>query len=468
MEALVKHSWDGVHVTLPWPSDGTSKVVLKTRKKTLMARGLANFDPDALRALRTNVYARPQVVPLTAEELARAVGATKAQILAYENGHRVPEPPRIRALAAALKVSPWHLMREDERGTWTLADFRRACGLRAQDVVSLLGVSPKNYRRFENEGIVPSRRPRFLDEVATALGMPRHVVETAIDRTPAVRRRQARAAELVVAMAERYVPRPGTWRGPSLDDPNLGELAAAYGRPVQRIRRVLAHELGELRQTEVRALRERAIAEYDRDRSRQIRARHALVQWHELYDKTLAQIPRRLEQFHRTAQPSDVWQLLVDLYNVEAVSRPDAGTWMVTDYLCNDADVLPSSLVERRTVDDVAVCGLTVDGVRHVQTFASLYVSLYPGVRRMTRPQSRRARAAGLGAETFALPNRTERLVVPDSFLERVRLGLPGPKTHFNARLSATYDLMVGSSVLLVVQPGVWMSRDEMTDEGVR
>jgi transcriptional regulator with XRE-family HTH domain len=441
-------------------------MVPETRKKTRMARGLANFSPDALRALRTNIYARPQVVSLTAEELARAVGATKAQILAYENGHRVPDPPRIRALAQALKVSPWHLMEEDTRDTWTLADFRRAYGLRAQDVVSLLGISPKNYRRFENEGIVPSRRPRFLDEVATALGMPRHMVETAIDRTPAVRRRQARAAELVVAMAERYVPRPGTWRGPALGDPHLGELATAYGRPVQRIRRVLAHELGELRQTEVRAQRERAIAEYDTDRTRQLSARHALVRWHELFDKTLARIPRRLEQFHRTAQPSDVWQLLVDLYNAEAVPRPDAGTWMVTDLLCDNPEVLPPSLVEQRKVDDVAVCGLTGEGVRHVQTFSSLYVSLYPGVRRVTRSHrgstSRApARGGSAAAEIFTLPNRTERLVVPEPFLERVRLGVAGSKATLHVRLSATYDLMVGANGLLVVPNGLWVPVDE-------
>ncbi|NMI63157.1 helix-turn-helix transcriptional regulator [Streptomyces sp. RLA2-12] len=251
-----------------------------------MARGLAHFSPSELRAHRMNVYARPDAVSRTAEELAEAVGATKAQILAYENGHRVPDPPRVRALARALKVHPWHLMNSDERNTWTLADFRRASGLRAQDVVNDLGISPKNYRRFENEGIVPSRRPQFVDEVAKALRMPRRMVEAAIDRTPAVKRRQVRAYELVVALAERYVPRPGPWKGPAADDPNLIELAAAYGRPEQRLRRVLTYELGELRQSQVRAERERVIADFDTDRERQAGAQHAAARWYDVLEKT--------------------------------------------------------------------------------------------------------------------------------------------------------------------------------------
>ncbi|MFJ4552774.1 helix-turn-helix transcriptional regulator [Streptomyces sp. NPDC088817] len=415
---------------------------------------MTNFSPAELRAHRMNLYAQPLRTSMTAEELAEAVGATKAQVLAYENGHRVPDPPRVRALARALGVHPWQLM-DSDRETWTLADFRRASGLRAQDVVERLSVSPKNYRRFENEGIVPSRRPQFVDQVASVLGISHQTVERAIDRTPAVQQRQSRAFELVVAMAERYVPHPGPWRGPSLDDPYLLELAAAYGRPAQRIQRVLAYELGELRQSHVRAQRERVIADYDTDLSRQSSARYAMNRWHELYDKELVRIPRRLERFHRTAQPSDVWQLLVDLNNVDAAVRLDPSTWAVTRLLCKDADVLPRYLVERARFHDVEVCRLTGPGTAHVVQYAGLYAALYPGVRRPVRGTTRtvtKSRSTA-GQDAFTLPNRTERLVVPQPVLEAMRAVIASSKNGLSMSLSRTYELVIGLNSLAAVTP---------------
>lgn len=414
-----------------------------------MARGLEDFSPSELRAHRMNVYARPGAKPMTAEELAQAVGATKAQILAYENGHRAPDPPRLRALARALRIDSWDLMNPQGRHAWTLADFRRASGLRAQDVVELLGVSPKNYRRFENLGIVPSRRPQFVDEVAAVIGVSRKAVEIAIDQTPAVQERQARARELVVAMAERYLPRPGPWRGPALDDPQLLELAVTYGRPAQRLRRVLAYELGELRQGQVRAMRERVVADYDTDRGRQYNAHNAMDRWNEVYETSLARLPQRLERFHRSAQPSEVWQLLVDLYNVDATARAENGTWTPTVLLCRDPTVLPPFLVAHHTLDDVALCRLTVPGVNHVATFRGLYAFLYPGARRPLRPAvNMRTRTTGTGPETFTLPNRTERLVVPQPLLETLRTAAANSKTPLTRQLSPSYDLTVSVNSL--------------------
>ncbi|MER6560191.1 helix-turn-helix transcriptional regulator [Streptomyces sp. NPDC001027] len=380
---------------------------------------MADFSPSKLRAHRMNVYARSDMQAMTAEELANAVGATKTQILAYENGHRVPDPPRIRALAHALNLHPWVLMNSDDREQWAIADMRRACGLRAEDVVRELGVAPKNYRRFEVEGIVPSRRPRFLDEVADVFGIPRRILELGMDHTPAVLTRLRRTREIVPALADRYVSAPGRWLGPDPADPDLLELAALYGRPLHRIRRVMTHELGELRQKQVRGLRERAIAEFDTNRERQANAELAVRRWTTIVAKDLGRIPGRLERFHRNAQPSDVWQLLVDLYNVDAADRPD-GMWAVSKLVTDDTSVLPRHLVEQRVLEDIAVCRLTKAGTAHVSGFAGLYASLYPVPRRPVRPTRVTGRKTPIQA-SFTLPARSERLVIPQPALEELQ-----------------------------------------------
>ncbi|MGV9892086.1 helix-turn-helix domain-containing protein [Streptomyces sp. NPDC003395] len=389
---------------------------------------MTDFSPSELRAHRMNVYARREGPAMTAEELAGKVGATKAQILAYENGHRVPDPKRVRALARALEVHPWYLMNLDRREEWSVADIRRSSALRAEDVVRQLSISPKNYRRFETEGIVPSRRPDFLSEVATVLGLSRDVVERALDQTPAVQRRKRRAAELVKTLADRYVTSRGPWHGPDPADADLVELATSYGRPISRMRRVLAYELGELRQRHVRFLREQVIADYDTDRERQRNARNALSYWEELYARELGRIPGRLELFHRTAQPSDAWEKLVDLYNADAVPRGD-GPWAVTALVTEDNGLLPSHLVQQRYIEDVAVCRLTAAGFRHVSTFAGLYAALYPVVRKPLRTTTRsNRRSAAPPSLTFALPPQAtaggqspQRLVVPTPALERLQ-----------------------------------------------
>ncbi|MFD5430261.1 helix-turn-helix domain-containing protein [Streptomyces sp. NPDC127084] len=413
-----------------------------------MARGLADFSPSALQAQRMNLDGRPDRTSMSADALARATGTTKAQILAYENGHKVPDPPRIKALAHALKIDPRQLMDDSAQQTWTLADWRRAGGLRAQDVVTILGISPKNYRRFETEGILPSRRPQFLDEVAEVLNVPRQTVEAAMDQTPGVRERRARARELVLAMAEKYVSRPGPWRGPALDDPNLVELALAYGRPVQRLHRVLTHELGELRQNQVRALRERIIADYDTDRDRQANAQYAVDRWNNVFQRDQSLIPQRLERFHRTAQPSSLWQALVDLYTADATVRADAGTWAPAELLGKRPDELSQYMVERHLVGDVEVCRLTAQGANHVLTFNGLYAALYPTARRPMRLTTRGTPKTRSTTDTFTIPGYAERLVVPQPTIEAIRAELMSSKTAVNLKLSPSVNLSIGMKLL--------------------
>lgn len=163
--------------------------------------------------------------------------------------------------------------------------------------------------------------------------------------------------------------------------------------------------------------------------------------WTEIFERDLARIPQRLERFHL---------LLVDLFDVDATVRSDSGTWAVTRLLCNDPQVLPPSMVEQPFLDDVAVCRLTAFGANHVIAFAGLYAALYPGVRRHVRPTRAniKARSSAAGPETFTLPNRAERVVVPQRMLETMRIVATGSKTPLSLRLSPSYELTVGTNSL--------------------
>ncbi|MFE9853491.1 helix-turn-helix domain-containing protein [Streptomyces sp. NPDC005576] len=399
---------------------------------------------------------------MTAEGLASAVGTTKAQILAYENGHRVPDPPRIKSLARALQVHPWYLMNLENQGQWTVADLRRACGQRASDVVDAIGVAPKVYRRFEVEGIVPNRRPQFLSEVARTFGVSRRSLEKAIDRAPAARDRRRRAADLVVRLAERYVPTRGKWQGPTATDPDLIELAALFARPLTRMRRVMTYELGELRQWHVRLLREQAIADFDTDRTRQAGAREAAYHWNAVASRYRNRIPGRLELFHRSAQPSDVWSLLVDLINEEAVSRGD-GPWIVTKFLTDRPSLLPPHLVDEMLVDGVHVVRLSTEGNSHVALFAGLYAALYPAARKPSRATRMSSARKVPAPSTFVLSNPHIRLAVPQPYLDAAGLSASPSKTKL-LELNDRYMLTINTGTLAV--SAVPTQTDEAFKEG--
>ncbi|MFJ5593588.1 helix-turn-helix domain-containing protein [Streptomyces noursei] len=410
-----------------------------------MTRGLADFNAAALLAFRTSYRDNDGVrSPLTAERLAVMAGTTKAQILAYENGHRVPDPVRIRALADALNVPPRALMRLDRAADWTVADLRRGGGLRAQDVVKRLGISVKSYRRFEQQGIVPGRHPRFLDDVAACLATRVPGLERAIDNIPAVLRRRQRATELTTLLAERYVTQAGAWNGPDVDDPALLELAVLYGRSPQRIRRVMTHQLAELRQIMTRIRREQATVDYDPGAARQEKARGARRRWTALYAQELASIPVELEQFHRSAQRSDTWQVLVDLHDAD--THPE-GPWVPSALLgpASTLDVLPPSMVSQGMFNDVPAAQLTMRGQSHIRKFRGLYAALYPTAR---RPRVRTVpRGTGATRPTSGRPDlnlqlagRSERFTVPPSALARI-LQASDRKDALEVRLSPTVVL---------------------------
>ncbi|WP_167500861.1 helix-turn-helix domain-containing protein [Streptomyces malaysiensis] len=431
-----------------------------------MARGLADFDPAALSSLRTNYIGEDGVGRgLTAEQLAVMVGATKAQVLAYENGRQVPDPERIQALADALGVRPRRLMDRSRAHLWSVADLRRGCGFTAQRLVEELGISPKSYRRFEQQAIVPARRPRFLDDVAGCLGVRLPALELAIDNIPAVAQRSQRAAELTAMLAAHYVSRSGLWKGPAAEDVELLELAALYGRPPQRLRRVMTHQLGELRHMMVRIKREQVIAEYDPDLPRQQKASSAVERWEEMYERELGAIPLRLEEFHRTSQPSDAWQVLVDLHDADA--WPD-GSWVPSALLArtDTLTLLPPSLVTQRLFDDVPAAQLTRRGLNHLRKFRGLYAALFPGIRSPRRLSNRSSRETAGAARSPApppelsiqLPGRSERFAIPPLTVSKL-VRQSEAKGVTDTRLSPTVVMRIGTQ-----RPAATVDSEELTD----
>ncbi|MFF8932856.1 helix-turn-helix transcriptional regulator [Streptomyces longwoodensis] len=268
-----------------------------------MARGLAlSFDGAALRALRTARDARrsESAAPLSAQELARSVGATKAQILAYENGLRVPEPPRIRALAHALNVHPMRLMSPSDYGTWDIAGLRRACGLTQRDAAERLDISESTYRRFEVQAKLSksTARPTFLDEVAAAFDVPLENVVAAVRRRRAVPQRLEQVERLVWDLFSKYGAQPGFWSQPSADEPDLLALASLYGWSPRSTSRILGSEFKELRRLLLRAMVERVRADYEIDGDRQAQARTQHQRSLRTFEESLRQLPLRLENMY--------------------------------------------------------------------------------------------------------------------------------------------------------------------------
>ncbi|MFJ3975906.1 helix-turn-helix domain-containing protein [Streptomyces sp. NPDC090021] len=381
---------------------------------------------------------------LTATELARRVGISKAQIVAYENGRTVPDPKRVAELAAVFDVPPTCLMRTWNRDHWAVADLRRAAALTAATVTQTLGVSAKAYRKFEQQGIVPAQRHTFLDDLSDLLGVSYSALDRALDNIPAVTDRKDQAAELVRSLAETYVLQDGAWHQPPAQDPLVAALASLYSRTPHRIQPILGHLLGELRQRAVLIRREHVVAKYDTDPARQHRARGALAQHRHRYNKEMTQVAACLESFHRIGQPSDVWQALVDLTDLSA---GPSGTWVPLTLLAthDTTQLLPRFLVRQEPFGDITAAQLTTQGNSHLRAFRDLYTTLYPTVRppRTTSRSSTPARTPGPDHH-FTLPGFTERFAVPQRVMSQLQQ---------DADLRGTAEVPLSGTVMLTLGP---------------
>ncbi|MFD0432060.1 hypothetical protein ACFQ60_47255 [Streptomyces zhihengii] len=381
--------------------------------------------------------------PLSAARLGELVGTTKAQILAYEHGHRTPDPARIRLLAERLSIRPIDLMKRDNWQTWNVADWRRASGRTAQELCAELGISPKSYRRLEQQGIVPARRPRFLDDVVQALGIWHSILDSAMDNIPAVAVRRQETEAIIERLATTYVRRPGHWKGRAPTTPgssgcpsSTADPCNVYGAYSQESWRAAPHSCPTRTRARNRRLRSRT--------PRQLKAEKAAERWEGLYHAELARIPGLLEGFHRSAQPSDTWQVLVALHEVE----PRAGaSWVPAPLVARPETLqqLPPSMAVRRTFGDLQALHLTPTGVRHVTSYQEFYAALYPGVRRPRQRTPRRGESNSLSPALFGLSITQERFTVPPQILERLVLRSSGTGP-WDLWLSPTIRLTISAS----------------------
>jgi hypothetical protein len=127
----------------------------------------------------------------------------------------------------------------------------------------------------------------------------------------------------------------------------------------------------------------------------------------------------------------------------------------VTKFLCADESVLPRHLVERRRIEDVEVCRLTAPGVSHLHSFFGLYAALYPGARKPLRLEAAlrytSKNRAPHSVETFSLPNRPERLVMPQPSLELLRSPATSANAFLSVDLSPQFRLALGPNHIWAV-----------------
>jgi transcriptional regulator with XRE-family HTH domain len=343
-----------------------------------VARWESDFDPEALRRLRASASStRGAGQGMSAQELARAVGTTKTQILAYEAGSRVPQPPRIRELAAALHVHPIDLSRVGRDAFTSLSGLRRASGLCTREMVEQLGVAPRTYRRFESQGLVPIQRPEFMAAVSKVLGLSEGTVEQALSRTPQVVERVNRLNAALEAMRKAYVEIPKDWDPPRAEHAAVIAASALVMRGPTGMARLLEEifEGFRLRLLQIHVLRIRGT--YEVDSADRQSARLLSITSRRRYSRDWQSLGSDLDFFFRRALPSEGWQAMVKL---QAQAQDN---WIPQD----DLDIpvgalgsLPDEFLLRRlregAKDEVS---LSEAGRIHFRTYGAWYRALFPG-----------------------------------------------------------------------------------------
>ncbi|MFF8946690.1 HAD hydrolase-like protein [Streptomyces sp. NPDC014864] len=343
-----------------------------------MARGLAvMFDGVRLRQARA---AADEGRGVSAAELARRVRATKAQILSYENGASRPDPQRIRELARALGIEPLQLSDLRDSQEWTLADLRRAHGLRALDAGRSLGLSLRAYRRLESEGFVPAHRFDLMGGLAGLLGISVGEAEEYLCRAPLLSQRLDDVREPLTCLLSHYL-QPRNLDRPGPGDDEIVMLAGLYRRSPLTVARILGHEIVRLRGMRRRQVGFEAAADFGATAEEQSKGRSAAQAEARKIRDVIDALPQSMDAFFRCMLPQDTWRILALFYAL----RP-LGGWLSCEQLQATAAqlaVIPSHLLERRTAQKDAPKAeyrISEQGAKHCAAYRSWYDACYPAV----------------------------------------------------------------------------------------
>ncbi|MEV0936418.1 helix-turn-helix domain-containing protein [Streptomyces phaeochromogenes] len=328
---------------------------------------------------------------LSAEELAGRIGTSKAQILAYETGQRVPDPPRIRQLAHALEVHPLQLADQSAMREWKLADLRRASGLRASDVCSLLGLSSHSYRKLETRGLTAEGCYGVSPRLAAALDVSVPALERHLANAPAVRERLDGIRAALTAVVDTHLA-PGRSDLPSSDDPAVKEVAASFGRSATTIVRILSEEVASLREARRRQAMEAATAFYGATAQEQQRARRRMEREQTRFRQLVARLPQRVDAFLRAQLPPQSWETLSWLHRVR---NDDAGLGMMHGMPTEEGALgalgaLIAPLAAAASPSTACLYEISGEGQRHYANYKRWYDALYPWVDESLRHRERR------------------------------------------------------------------------------
>ncbi|MGW1673383.1 helix-turn-helix domain-containing protein [Streptomyces sp. NPDC002324] len=315
---------------------------------------------------------------LSAAALAERVGVSKAQILAYENGHRTPDPPRIRELATALGVRPLELADRAEMASWQFAELRRASGLRASDLCQALKLTPYSYRRLETTGLCAEGTYGLSGRLASELGVSVQVLEKHIAKTPGVLERIEQAQAPLTVIVDSCLA-PGSLTLPNEDDAAVKTVAAHYARSPRIITRILQQEIRTLRAAHLKQAIAAATAHYGATAREQHRARQRMNGEELHIRQSIAALPYRLDRFFRSQLSPQGWETLSQLHLMEG-KFPPAGTH---NPAVHEEELGP--FVRRESPlpgpDTAAAYEITRDGQRHYTSFKAWYDAVYPWVK---------------------------------------------------------------------------------------
>lgn len=341
-----------------------------------MSRGSTRFDAGILRHLRASRKVGGHL--LSAAELGRLVGTSKARILAYEAGTSVPESRRVLQLAQVFQVHPRELY-QPARGRYDqIQDMRSYAGLTAAELAERLGVSRTTYRNIERKALLPVRDDGTLPlKLADALGIPLRMVHRALDMHPAAAARR----EAVTRHLRNIFERAHVRHEPAVVDQQEGPLQAVSEllcRPPSVVCRLVNYELGLyrglLRKLEVNGL-DAAYAQNEREKEE---ASSEATRLTELIVTSPRRVAAKFVRFFAEAMSAQQWRTVVSLlYDTQIlVSEPS----QLENEQVWDGLVARGYVIVERAPEGGRIFYLTQEGWHRGRSQALYYSCLYPRI----------------------------------------------------------------------------------------